>query len=288
MRSNTMMRTKIGVVLASTVLGLACGGYEEELPGELEGEQSVDEGKEDSASVKVTTDGKSFQPSDSIPVAVANGHKHSIYLTGCNQTALQRRDGTSWKDVGPDKACFWEGLAVQVKGGTTFKELLLPRPEGTYRVKVVYKTSCAVKTPFSGCKGSTRTSYSAQFTVKKDECWGAWLDQNGNCRTPSDGVYPAKCCEGQMCGGIAGIKCPAGQRCVLDGNYPDASGKCVACPPVLCELYCANGFDVDKNGCEICKCKPAQNDCRQAGCAAGKYCTFCWTAFMCIPNGAMC
>ena len=30
-----------------------------------------------------------------------------------------------------------------------------------------------------------------------------------------------------FCGGIAGIPCPTGQRCVLDGNYPDAGGTCV-------------------------------------------------------------
>lgn len=27
-----------------------------------------------------------------------------------------------------------------------------------------------------------------------DPCWGAWLDQNGICRTPADGVYPEHCC----------------------------------------------------------------------------------------------
>ncbi|MCM2325744.1 MAG: hypothetical protein NDI94_04720 [Candidatus Woesearchaeota archaeon] len=33
--------------------------------------------------------------------------------------------------------------------------------------------------------------------------------------------------EGKMCGGIAGIECDPGYRCVMDGNYPDAAGKCV-------------------------------------------------------------
>ena len=31
---------------------------------------------------------------------------------------------------------------------------------------------------------------------------------------------------GQFCGGIAAIKCPKGQQCVLDGTYPDAGGTC--------------------------------------------------------------
>lgn len=29
-----------------------------------------------------------------------------------------------------------------------------------------------------------------------------------------------------FCGGIAGIPCPSGYRCLLDGDYPDAGGKC--------------------------------------------------------------
>lgn len=37
--------------------------------------------------------------------------------------------------------------------------------------------------------------------------------------------------EGKFCGGIAGIMCPDGYDCVLDGTYPDAGGTCHACPP---------------------------------------------------------
>lgn len=32
--------------------------------------------------------------------------------------------------------------------------------------------------------------------------------------------------EGEFCGGIAGTPCPNGYTCQLDGNYPDAGGKC--------------------------------------------------------------
>jgi hypothetical protein len=34
--------------------------------------------------------------------------------------------------------------------------------------------------------------------------------------------------KGQMCGGIAGIICPAGFTCKMSGDYPDASGTCVS------------------------------------------------------------
>ncbi|MCR4313420.1 MAG: hypothetical protein NUV58_04170 [Candidatus Roizmanbacteria bacterium] len=33
--------------------------------------------------------------------------------------------------------------------------------------------------------------------------------------------------QGKFCGGIAGILCPEGYDCNLDGNYPDAAGVCV-------------------------------------------------------------
>lgn len=33
--------------------------------------------------------------------------------------------------------------------------------------------------------------------------------------------------EDKMCGGIMGLPCPTGYYCELDGNYPDASGKCI-------------------------------------------------------------
>lgn len=31
----------------------------------------------------------------------------------------------------------------------------------------------------------------------------------------------------QFCGGVAGLTCPAGFECILEGNFPDAGGTCV-------------------------------------------------------------
>lgn len=41
-------------------------------------------------------------------------------------------------------------------------------------------------------------------------CWGAWVDENGLCRTPADGVYPPECCGGPRCGEA---QCGAGEVC---------------------------------------------------------------------------
>lgn len=45
-------------------------------------------------------------------------------------------------------------------------------------------------------------------------------------KAASPSVSPAK--DGQFCGGIAGIECSQGSICKLDGDYPDAGGKCVS------------------------------------------------------------
>ena len=67
---------------------------------------------------------------------------------------------------------------------------------------------------------------------------GCWID--GPCKpapTYSSGPYPTYSPYptgpyptppvGSFCGGAAGVKCPSGYFCQIDGTYPDAGGKCV-------------------------------------------------------------
>jgi hypothetical protein len=68
---------------------------------------------------------------------------------------------------------------------------------------------CAVNDP-SCCGPSTCQPKNPPPPPPPPSCWGAWKDQNGVCRTPSDGVYPASCCAGPTCGNA---QCAAGQVC---------------------------------------------------------------------------
>jgi hypothetical protein len=68
----------------------------------------------------------------------------------------------------------------------------------------------------------------------------------------------------------------------------------VVCPQIelLPPGWCSDGTIVpggtDSNGCQrSSRCEP-RTDCRTSGCPSGRYCTFCWTGFACIPEGAMC
>lgn len=60
---------------------------------------------------------------------------------------------------------------------------------------------------------------------------------------------------GQMCGGIAGIMCPAGYSCQMAGNYPDASGTCIKKGTYTCP---SSGY-VD--------CMPVMDDAKKKACA---------------------
>lgn len=76
----------------------------------------------------------------------------------------------------------------------------------------------------------------------------------------------------QFCGGFANLPCPDGFVCGEDPNDgcdpenggADCGGICVpapSCEPVLCELFCENGFATDADGCEVCSCAEVADTC---------------------------
>jgi hypothetical protein len=62
-------------------------------------------------------------------------------------------------------------------------------------------------------------------------------------------------CKGKFCGGIAGLPCPKGQKCVLEGSYPDAGGSCqtIACTFGGAEYVEGETFPAG-DGCNTCTC----------------------------------
>ena len=88
-----------------------------------------------------------------------------------------------------------------------------------------------------------------------------------------DGCAVCSCAPppGQFCGGIGSIPCPEGQVCVANPDSAcdpelggaDCGGLCIVeepeCQPVLCELFCENGFATGEDGCAVCSCAPPAN-----------------------------
>jgi hypothetical protein len=139
--------------------------------------------------------------------------------------------------------------------------------------------------------------------------YGHVLDAKG-CETCS--CNPAPAAPKVSCGGIAGLACPGGGKCVddpSDGCDPqkggadcggicqciqtvdciqgakfDSSPKVCACvppspvpPPVcgpVCQIFCEHGNVLDASGCPICKCNPppTTDPCAAVRCAAGTHC----------------
>jgi hypothetical protein len=79
--------------------------------------------------------------------------------------------------------------------------------------------------------------------------------------------YQCTCVENSFCGGIAGFPCPTGKKCIDDPRDD--------CDPAHGGADCGG------------MCVP-DTDCRSTGCARGQYCTFCWSSYACIPEGAIC
>lgn len=99
------------------------------------------------------------------------------------------------------------------------------------------------------CKSEEKT-FSNKCTAK---CENAVILREGPCeKKPVQEEKPIS--EDKFCGGIAAIPCKEGYVCKLDGDYPDAGGKCVYDCPEYMPPLCPDGnmiiVKVNENGCK--------------------------------------
>ncbi len=105
--------------------------------------------------------------------------------------------------------------------------------------------------PVCGASGTTWSN------ACEAECHGDPVVYDAECR----GVDPMLCLSDDACG--PGARCDHSvclSPCSGDEACPALCyGQCVeeiACEPVLCDLYCEHGFQIDERGCGICVCNP--------------------------------
>ncbi len=114
------------------------------------------------------------------------------------------------------------------------------------------------------------------------------------------GIGSNSACEPPMCGGFGNLPCPDGLVCVDDPSSScnenggvDCSGICLApvvCEPVLCTLFCPNGFKKDNDGCDICDCMELPgpiNSCEDS-CGSQSESGSCWCDEACEGYGDCC
>ncbi len=116
---------------------------------------------------------------------------------------------------------------------------------------------------------------------------------------PEYACYQDATCELQADGKCGWTDTPELQRC-LDNGGPDTydpcenkkcGDTCTVCPPndpactETAVLKSCDEFGSCTAGAP--QCNP-QDDCRTQRCAPGRYCSYCWTQWACIPDGAVC
>jgi eight-cysteine-cluster-containing protein len=236
--------------------------------------------------VTVTTDKKGYLAGSPIKVELANGSSASVFLGGCSAFAWQTQENGKWVDKGPDHICVWEGIAKEVKAGTSHSESL-QRDQGTWRVVAGYSVGCAPGKPLSqaGCKASY-TAYSAAFKVKScpmlnmpnpsafcpDGRMVPNYDADGICITS----YSCRPCEVADCGpqlGMPNKLCSDGQtmsgpsgKCIATG-WGSCKWEVIECPK--CQVTgCSGQICADQEVITTCEYMPWYGCYKQSECGA--------------------
>lgn len=146
--------------------------------------------------LQIALDTTSVSEQEAVTASLENSLGESIFLSGCAPFSLQSLDNGVWGPSEPTHVCFWEGLAAEIAPAASYEQAIQANA-GTYRVTGGYSLGCKAGQPLSQaeCRVHVPARASERFVVSDQACWGAWIDQNGTCRTPADGVYPDSCCD---------------------------------------------------------------------------------------------
>lgn len=118
--------------------------------------------------VTITTDKTEYEQGDIIEIQLENNLAESLFLTGCNEYSLEKKENGQWKKEPPLKKCKWEGQAVKINPNEKENFILNANKPGIFRIAVEYFQGCQENKPISqaDCKIKT-TNYSPEFTIKK-------------------------------------------------------------------------------------------------------------------------
>jgi len=170
-----------------------------------------------------------------------NGKKETLNKLGTNQ-CLDSNDCKATEECGPKTCLTWCAVndptccgpsTCKPKGPTKkfcggFAGIQCPAGEECVDDPT---DSCDPNNGGADCGGVcvTKTPPPPPPPPPPPSCGGAWLDNNGLCRTPADGVYPDSCCAGKSnpcgpskcgvgtvcCNPLAGICTPPGGVCAM-------------------------------------------------------------------------
>jgi hypothetical protein len=106
-----------------------------------------------------------------------------------------------------------------------------------------FPTPCDVPTGWTkvdSCQPCPMYSPPAPDWCKDGKIVSGGKDENGCALSPK--CVPTTCAkESNFCGGIAGIQCCSGLTCKMDGDYPDAGGKCITSTTPSITVLSPNG-----------------------------------------------
>ncbi len=114
--------------------------------------QSIDGQPIDGQSIqplKATLNHSSYYVNQVGRVTLTNTKLEKIYLPGCEEFHVERLEKAGWKDLGPNKVCFWEGLVRPLAPKQSRTDEFALQQAGMYRLKYLVGFGCEEHEPMS-------------------------------------------------------------------------------------------------------------------------------------------
>lgn len=118
---------------------------------------------------------------------------------------LRSTDGVTCKEAAKGYTLKYEIVGSIVIDGKPYPKCIITQSAGDKSVHISFN----------------RNNYTWEFIATHYDLYENMINQILSTFKFTDSVA------GQFCGGIAGVACPSGYNCKLDGTYPDAGGTCV-------------------------------------------------------------
>ncbi|MBN1947640.1 MAG: hypothetical protein JW797_18390 [Bradymonadales bacterium] len=192
--------------------------------------------------MRAVTDAGEYETGQTGYTTLFNETNVTAYLPGCATFNYEHLVSGTWRDMGPNRYCVWEGYVQPLRKDTSLRTPFTIGNAGTWRLRYSVSFGCTEGQPMSRANcDSTETYYTSDFGAELDACSLAEIECD-----EMDGVFNPETCTCCRPGAHEVQECEFGRGSTFD--YMACECHCVY------NSDCPFGQECDDEGCVDSEC----------------------------------